>query len=67
MHISTPLSTAFVKKPLFLGLSIIHTIDVFYILLQKTTFDSVRIGRIELPPRPWQGRVLPLNNIRSLS
>ena len=25
---------------------------------------SVRIGRIELPTRPWQGRVLPLNHIR---
>lgn len=24
----------------------------------------VRIGRIELPTRPWQGRVLPLNHIR---
>lgn len=27
-------------------------------------FVSVRIGRIELPIRPWQGRVLPLNHIR---
>ena len=25
---------------------------------------TVRIGRIELPPHPWQGRVLPLNYIR---
>ena len=24
----------------------------------------VRIGRIELPSRPWQGRILPLNHIR---
>ena len=28
---------------------------------------AVRIGRIGLPPRPWQGRVLPLNHIRILS
>ncbi len=26
--------------------------------------SAVRSGRIELPPRPWQGRVLPLNNDR---
>ncbi len=26
--------------------------------------STVRIGRIGLPPRPWQGRVLPLNHIR---
>ena len=24
----------------------------------------LRVGRIELPPRPWQGRVLPLNDTR---
>jgi hypothetical protein len=33
-----------------LGLKIIHL--------------PVRVGRIELPPRPWQGRVLPLNDTR---
>ena len=26
--------------------------------------NTERIGRIELPLRPWQGRVLPLNYIR---
>ena len=26
----------------------------------------MRVGRIELPPRPWQGRVLPLNDTRKL-
>ena len=25
---------------------------------------KVRAGRIELPSRPWQGRVLPLNHAR---
>ncbi len=25
----------------------------------------VRAGRIELPSRPWQGRVLPLNHARN--
>ncbi len=29
-------------------------------------FVLMRIGRIELPPHPWQGRVLPLNDIRDL-
>ena len=34
--------------------------------LSSTIFVKlfVRIGRIELPTRPWQGRVLPLNHIR---
>ena len=27
---------------------------------------SVRVGRIELPSHPWQGRVLPLNHTRIL-
>ena len=26
--------------------------------------NLVRAGRIELPSRPWQGRVLPLNHAR---
>lgn len=26
--------------------------------------NSVRVGRIELPSHPWQGRVLPLNHTR---
>ncbi len=26
----------------------------------------VRVGRIELPSRPWQGRILPLNHTRIL-
>ena len=26
----------------------------------------VRAGRIELPSRPWQGRVLPLNHARNI-
>ena len=26
----------------------------------------VRVGRIELPFHPWQGRVLPLNYTRSI-
>ena len=25
----------------------------------------MRVGRIELPSRPWQGRILPLNHTRS--
>jgi hypothetical protein len=25
----------------------------------------VRVGRIGLPSRPWQGRVLPLNHARN--
>ncbi len=25
----------------------------------------VRAGRIELPTRPWQGRIIPLNHARS--
>jgi hypothetical protein len=25
---------------------------------------NVRVGRIELPSRPWQGRILPLNHTR---
>ena len=28
---------------------------------------NVRVGRIELPSRPWQGRILPLNHTRKLS
>jgi hypothetical protein len=28
---------------------------------------SVRAGRIELPSRPWQGRILPLNHARKLN
>lgn len=28
------------------------------------SFYVVRVGRIELPSRPWQGRVLPLNHAR---
>ena len=27
---------------------------------------KVRVGRIELPSRPWQGRVLPLNHTRNV-
>ena len=26
--------------------------------------NLVRAGRLELPSRPWQGRVLPLNHAR---
>lgn len=26
----------------------------------------VRVGRIELPSRPWQGRILPLNHTRNI-
>lgn len=26
--------------------------------------NQVRVGRIELPPQPWEGRVLPLNHTR---
>jgi hypothetical protein len=29
-----------------------------------TRFLYVRVGRIELPSHPWQGRVLPLNHTR---
>lgn len=25
----------------------------------------MRVGRIELPPQPWEGRVLPLNHTRN--
>ena len=36
--------------------------------LQTRGFSfSVRVGRIELPSRPWQGRVLPLNHTRKLT
>ena len=27
----------------------------------------MRAGRIELPSRPWQGRVLPINHARNVS
>jgi hypothetical protein len=36
-----------------------------FALSSKTLRLFVRIGRIELPSHPWQGRVLPLNHIRN--
>ena len=41
-----------------------NAIRLFEDLAGVKTLD-VRIGRIELPSHPWQGRVLPLNHIRS--
>ena len=32
--------------------------------VSKSICLIVRVGRIELPPHPWQGRVLPLNDTR---
>jgi hypothetical protein len=34
-----------------------------YVVCERRRVE-VRVGRIELPPRPWQGRVLPLNDTR---
>ena len=33
---------------------------------RKGVFSFVRVGRIELPSHPWQGRVLPLNHTRNV-
>ena len=33
--------------------------------LNSASLHLVRVGRIELPSHPWQGRVLPLNHTRN--
>ncbi len=35
--------------------------------IKPAFFYFVRVGRIELPSRPWQGRILPLNHTRKFS
>ena len=35
--------------------------------VKETYKFGVRVGRIELPSHPWQGRVLPLNHTRNKS
>ncbi len=32
---------------------------------EESFYSLVRVGRIELPSHPWQGRVLPLNHTRN--
>lgn len=44
---------------------VIHNLVLYPQLYNINVF--VRIGRIELPSHPWQGRILPLNHIRRAS
>ena len=37
---------------------------VFYVRASRRVFVCVRVGRIELPTRAWQARVIPLNHTR---
>ena len=55
--VSTDLSPVFNRKT---------TILSHYFPQTPKRFFLVRAGRIELPSRPWQGRVLPLNHARSV-
>jgi hypothetical protein len=43
----------------------LNDITVSFKKVLKGERGHVRLGRIELPSRPWQGRILPLNHSRN--
>lgn len=55
INISPEFSTGFVKIAIFFNKAPVYKCPIQAKLL------AVRSGRIELPPAPWQGAVLPLN------
>ncbi len=52
---------------LFVTMDVKRTPGIRLVLIhQNRNTLVVRVGRIELPTRPWQGRILPLNHTRDL-